>query len=372
MYDFIDGHKDLKGLLGGKGANLAEMTRMGLDVPAEAFEAERAGFGEGELDAARLRDLVQSYQKVFQTHTGRPFPQAQVIAAQLVEEGVITRDEALRRVTGEQLAQLMLPSFDEQATPPPLTTGVPASPGAAVGAVVFDSAAAPAATEPVILVRRETNPDDLPGMIAAAGILTARGGKTSHAAVVARGMGRTCVCGADQVEIGTDSCTVAGHRLRAGDVISIDGANGRVYAGAVPVRPSKVVRFSEGEIMPCGNALLRAVQQLMAHADQVARLEVHANADTGADAARARRFGATGIGLCRLPLQQADFEQLFAAMDGLPVTIRLIDPPLHGGDPASVRFFHDAGLDHVSCSPFRVPVARLEAGRAAVTGSDTR
>jgi pyruvate,orthophosphate dikinase len=299
---------------------------------------------------------------MLQTRVGkRTAAAAFVIAAQLVDEGTITLDEALQRVTGEQLAQLMFPSFDDAAAPAPLTAGVPASPGAAVGAVVFDSAAAVAATGPVILVRRETNPDDLPGMIAAQGILTARGGKTSHAAVVARGMGKTCVCGAEELDVGEDSLTVAGRTVRAGEVISIDGTSGRVYAGPVPVRPSPVVRYFEGELSAHGDPLLSAVERLMIHADHVARLGVHANADTAADAARARRFGATGVGLCRtehmflgdrrvlverlilatddagrsaalaalLPLQRADFEQLFAAMDGLPVTVRLIDPPLH-------------------------------------------
>src|SRR5690242_9470028 len=136
---------------------------------------------------------------------------------------------ALRRVTGEQLAQLMFPSFDDATAPPPLTTGVPASPGAAVGAIVFDSAAAAAATGPVILVRRETNPDDLPGMIAAQGILTSRGGNTSHGAVVARGMGKTCVCGAEELRLDGDTLIVGGRTLHAGDVIAIDGTNARVY-----------------------------------------------------------------------------------------------------------------------------------------------
>jgi pyruvate,orthophosphate dikinase len=299
---------------------------------------------------------------MLQTRVGKRTPAAAfVIAAQLVDEGTITLDEALRRVTGEQLAQLMFPSFDDTTAPPPLTTGVPASPGAAVGAIVFDSAAAAAATGPVILVRRETNPDDLPGMIAAQGILTARGGKTSHAAVVARGMGKTCVCGAEQLRLDGDTLTVGGRTLHAGDIISIDGTNGRVYAGEVPVHPSKVVRYFEGRTTAHGDPLLSAVERLMIHADHTARLGVHANADNGPDAARARRFGATGVGLCRtehmflgdrrvlierliladrdtdrdaalsalLPLQRKDFEELFAAMDGLPVTIRLIDPPLH-------------------------------------------
>jgi len=306
---------------------------------------------------------------MLQTRVGKRTPAAAfVIAAQLVDEGTITLDEALQRVTGEQLAQLMFPSFDTTAAPQPLTTGVPASPGAAVGAIVFDSATAAAATAPVILVRRETNPDDLPGMIAAQGILTSRGGKTSHAAVVARGMGKTCVCGAEDLTIDTEAATVTvnGTVLHAGDIISLDGTTGQVYPGAVPVHPSPVVRYFEGELSPAGDPLLAAVQRLMAHADHTRRLGVHANADTAPDAARARRFGASGVGLCRtehmflgerralverlilaaddterdaalaalLPLQRDDFVELFAAMDGLPVTVRLIDPPLHEFLPA--------------------------------------
>ncbi|MEV6305601.1 pyruvate, phosphate dikinase [Actinoplanes sp. NPDC051861] len=288
---------------------------------------------------------------MLQTRVGKRTPAAAfVIAAQLAEEGVITLDEALRRVSGEQLTHLMFPAFDLDAAPEPLFTGIPASPGAAVGEVVFDAADATAKTAAdaaagKILVRPETTPDDLPGMIAARGILTSRGGKTSHAAVVARGMGKPCVCGAGDLS-----------SLQAGDVISLDGATGHVYPGAVPVRPSPVVRALEGEAID--DPLPRAVRKLLAHADRVARMTVHANADTAADAQRARRFGATGIGLCRtehmflgprraliekliladdsrealdelLPLQVDDFAELFAAMDGLPVTIRLIDPPLH-------------------------------------------
>jgi pyruvate,orthophosphate dikinase len=301
---------------------------------------------------------------MLQTRVGKRTPAAAfVIAAQLIDEGTIALDEALQRVTGEQLAQLMFPSFDLSSAPAPLTTGVPASPGAAVGAIVFDSAQAEATAGATILVRRETNPDDLPGMIAAQGILTSRGGKTSHAAVVARGMGKTCVCGAEDLVIDpvAGTVTAGGTTLRAGDVISLDGTTGRVYPGAVPVHPSPVVQYFEGELPPYGNALLSAVQRLMGHADHVRRLGVHANADTGPDAARARRFGATGVGLCRtehmflgtrrtlverlilavddaerdaalaalLPLQRSDFVELFSAMDGLPVTVRLIDPPLH-------------------------------------------
>ncbi|WP_199511303.1 pyruvate, phosphate dikinase [Nucisporomicrobium flavum] len=284
------------------------------------------------------------------------------IAGQLVNEGMIDLDEALCRVSGAQLAQLMFPRFDLSGEPAALTRGIGASPGAASGKAVFSAQRATelaAAGEDVILVRRETNPEDLAGMIAARGILTARGGKTSHAAVVARGMGRTCVCGADQLEIAGDRFTVRGRTVNEGDVISVDGTSGCVYLGAVPVRPSEVVQYFEGETVE--SSLVDAVHLIMDHADASRRLAVRTNADTGADAARARRFGAEGIGLCRtehmflgdrkelverlilavsesarndalaalLPLQRADFVDLFRAMDGLPVTVRLIDPPLH-------------------------------------------
>ena len=304
---------------------------------------------------------------MLQTRVGkRTAAAAFTIAATLIDEGVIDLDEALTRVTGAQLAQLLFPRFDLASQPETITKGVGASPGAAVGEVVFTAAHAVAAAaegRDVILVRRETNPDDLSGMIAAQGILTSRGGKTSHAAVVARGMGKTCVCGADQLEVGRDSFTVAGHVVQEGDVISIDGTTGRVYLGEVPVRPSEVVQYFEGDLDPAlaNEPLVAAVHRLMDHADARSRLKVRTNADTGADAARARRFGAHGIGLCRTehmflgdrrelverlilahneterrealnalrPLQRDDFLSIFREMNGLPVTVRLIDPPLH-------------------------------------------
>jgi pyruvate, orthophosphate dikinase len=289
------------------------------------------------------------------------------IATQLVDQGLIDMDEALIRVSGSQLAQLMFPRFDAGSGVTKITTGVSASPGAAVGKAVFDSATAVAWAdrgEDVILVRRETNPDDLHGMIAARGILTSRGGKTSHAAVVARGMGKTCVCGADELEVdlvGRKFSSAAGVTVREGDVISIDGTSGTVYLGEVPVVASAVVEYFEGRIDPSGDELLSAVNRLMSHADARRRLGVEANADNGPDCARARRFGAGGVGLTRTehmflgerrqlverlilaeddetrqaaldalePLQRGDFVEILAAMDGLPVTIRLIDPPLH-------------------------------------------
>ncbi|WP_433359801.1 pyruvate, phosphate dikinase [Actinoplanes sp. CA-142083] len=304
---------------------------------------------------------------MLQTRVGkRTAAAAFTIAAQLVDEGMIDLDEAVTRVSGAQLAQLMFPRFDLSADPSPLTRGVGASPGAAFGEVVLTSADAVAragAGKNVILVRRETNPDDLPGMIAAQGILTSRGGKTSHAAVVARGMGKTCVCGADGIEVGRDRFTVGGQVVHEGDMISVDGTTGRVYLGEVPVRPSEVVQYFEGDLDPAlaNEPLVSAVHLLMTHADEKAKLKVRTNADTGVDAARARRFGAHGIGLCRTehmflgdrrelverlilarteterndalsalqPLQRADFLDIFREMNGLPVTVRLIDPPLH-------------------------------------------
>ncbi|QNE21766.1 pyruvate, phosphate dikinase [Kribbella qitaiheensis] len=289
------------------------------------------------------------------------------IATSLVDEGVIDIDEALRRVNGAQLAQLMFPRFDSEAGKELLTKAIGASPGAASGKVVFTSAAAVEAAgkgEKVILVRRETNPDDLHGMIAAQGVLTSRGGKTSHAAVVARGMGKTCVCGAEDLDVNVSAgkITVKGKTVEAGEVISIDGTTGEVFLGEVPVVPSPVVEYFEGKLAAdSGDELVAAVHRLISHADDVRRLDVRTNADTGDDAARARRFGAQGIGLCRTehmflgerreaverlilaedaterdaalavlePLQRGDFVELLDAMDGLPVTIRLIDPPLH-------------------------------------------
>ncbi|GAA1579423.1 pyruvate, phosphate dikinase [Kribbella hippodromi] len=289
------------------------------------------------------------------------------IATSLIDEGVIDTGEALGRVKGAQLAQLMFPRFDADADKDLITKAIGASPGAASGQVVFTSAAAVEAAErgeKVILVRRETNPDDLHGMIAAQGILTSRGGKTSHAAVVARGMGKTCVCGAEDLDVNVAKGTIAvdGTVLEAGELISIDGTTGEVFRGEVQVVPSPVVQYFEGTLAPdAGDELVASVHRLIKYADDVRRLGVRTNADTADDAARARRFGAEGIGLCRTehmflgerresverliladndadrdtalaelePLQRDDFLELLDAMDGLPVTIRLIDPPLH-------------------------------------------
>ena len=310
---------------------------------------------------------------MLQTRVGkRTAAAAFTVAVQLVDEGFIDDDEALRRVSGAQLAQLMFPRFDPDAPKELLSTGMNASPGAAGGKAVFDSETAVAWAkrgEKVVLVRRETNPDDLAGMIAAEGVLTSRGGRTSHAAVVARGMGKTAVCGAEELEVDVrgKKFTVAGEgpavgtEVAQGDVIAIDGTSGEVYLGEIPVVPSPVVSyFGTGQI-DADDELVAAVDRIMRHADARRRLRVRANADTAEDSALARTFGAEGIGLCRtehmflgerrslvealvlaetrderekclaalLPMQIEDFTAIYRAMAGLPVTIRLLDPPLH-------------------------------------------
>ena len=318
------------------------------------------------------------------------------IAAQLVDEDLITLDEAVTRVTGEQLARLMFPQFDRAAERTLFAKGLAASPGAAVGAAVFDSATAVARHakgENVILVRRETNPDDLEGMIAASGVLTSRGGKTSHAAVVARGMGRTCVCGAEAIDVDVRGRTarVGECVINEGDVIAIDGTTGEVFLGDVAVVTSPVADYLErGLDAVVAEAeehddtatadLVRAVDRILTHADATRRLRVRANADTADDAARARRLGAQGIGLCRTehmflgdrrvlverlvlapdeqtrasalealePLQRDDFVALFEAMDGLPVTVRLLDPPLHEFLPDRTELAVKVAVAHAS------------------------
>ncbi|MFE6196127.1 pyruvate, phosphate dikinase [Streptomyces sp. NPDC057838] len=302
---------------------------------------------------------------MLQTRVGKRTAEAAfVLAAQLAEEGLIDPDEALARVSGDGLARLMFPRFDTSTAGGALAHGLPASPGAAVGAVVFDSAEAvrrAAAGEKVVLVRQETTPDDLPGMVAAEAVLTSRGGKTSHAAVVARGMGKVCVCGAEEISVDPRArrFTVGEVTVEEGTVVSVDGSEGAVHLGAVPLVDSAVMRYFETGAVTDGP--VEAVAGAMRRADSTRRLGVRANADTPEDAARARRFGAEGIGLCRtehmflgdrrqlveamilartdaeraralealLPLQRQDFTGILEAMDGLPVTIRLLDPPLH-------------------------------------------
>jgi pyruvate,orthophosphate dikinase len=290
---------------------------------------------------------------MLQTRSGKRTAKAALkIAVEMANEGLITREEAVLRVEPGALDQLLHPTLDPAARREVIAKGLPASPGAASGKVVFDADAAEQranAGEDVILVRIETSPEDIHGMHAAKGILTARGGMTSHAAVVARGMGRPCVSGAGSLAIDVrDKCfRVAGHEIRAGDVITIDGASGEVMLGAVPTVQAELA----GDF-----------GTLMEWADEVRRLKVRANAETPGDCRTARLFGAEGIGLCRtehmffdaeritavrqmilaedekgrraaldklLPAQRSDFVEIFTIMAGLPVTIRLLDPPLH-------------------------------------------
>ncbi len=358
--------------------NTSPLSALGETDP-QSYEQLLQIMADLEEHYADLCDIEFTVQEgklwMLQVRVGKRTPAAAFrIAAQLVDEGLIDLDEAVRRVTGQQLAQLLFPQFDPTAPKSLIAEGMGASPGAAVGEIVFDSAVAVrrhAEGHEVILVRPETSPDDLAGMVASAGILTSRGGKTSHAAVVARGMGKTAVCGADSLRIDTEAGELHlpdGRTFFAGTVISIDGSDGEVYEGSVPVRPSAVVEYFENGLEAALEGvneataeLLEAVDRIMRHADENRRMQVRANADTATDARRAREMGAQGIGLCRtehmflgerkaivqrlilsetdeerdaalaelLPLQRKDFIRILEAMDGLPVTIRLLDPPLH-------------------------------------------
>ncbi len=310
---------------------------------------------------------------MLQTRSGKRTAKAALkIAVDMAEEGLITREEAVQRIDPAALDQLLHPTLDPKATRDVLTKGLPASPGAASGHAVFDSDTAEKranAGDSVILIRTETSPEDIHGMHAARGILTARGGMTSHAAVVARGMGRPCVSGAGSISIDAKAgvMRVGDREIRAGDMVTIDGTTGEVMAGEVPtVQPELSGDFAA----------------LMVWADGVRRLKVRANAETPLDAKVAREFGAEGIGLCRtehmffdaqritdvrqmilaedeagrrtaldklLPEQRSDFVQLFEVMAGLPVTIRLLDPPLHEFLPHAEAEFAEvarsAGID---------------------------
>ena len=275
-------------------------------------------------------------------------------AVAMVDEGLITKEEAIRRIDPSQLDQLLHPMIDPKAKLEVAAKGLNASPGAASGGIVFDadSAVERSKNGPVVLVRWETTPDDIHGMIAAEGILTVHGGMTSHAAVVARGMGKPCVAGCEGLELRDGTATIGGTTLKEGDVITIDGGTGTVYIGEVPLVPPQ---------------LNDDFETILGWADEARRLTVRTNADTPEDAVRAREFGAQGIGLTRtehmffgeerlpvvqqmilaedeagrraaldrlLPFQQSDFEGIFVAMAGMPVTIRLLDPPLHEFLPA--------------------------------------
>lgn len=317
---------------------------------------------------------------LLQTRTGKRTAAAAVrIARELVHEGLITKEDALRRIPAKQLDQLLHPVIDRRSKPQAIAKGLPASPGAASGMVVFDADVAEsrgARGESVILVCDETTPEDFHGMVAARAILTARGGMTSHAAVVARGMGKCAVVGCDGIRVnaGNRRFTVGDTEVVEGDWITLDGATGDVFLGDLPTTPSEVMQVNAGTRSAADSPVYQGFAELLAWADTQRRLNVRANADTPHDAQVARAFGAEGIGLCRtehmffdgdrihsmremivshdeggrrralqklLPMQRGDFEGIFDAMAGFPVTIRLLDPPLHeflphGGEEAKL------------------------------------
>ncbi len=319
---------------------------------------------------------------MLQTRNGKRTAKAALkVAVEMANEGLISREDAVTRIEPATLDQLLHPTLDAKNKPPALATGLPASPGAASGEIVFSADEAQAlrqAGRKSILVRVETSPEDIHGMHAAEGIVTTRGGMTSHAAVVARGMGKPCVCGVSAIRIdyAAQTMTAGAVTLKKGDILTIDGGAGEVMAGAAPmVKPEMTGEF-----------LI-----LMTWADAVRRMKVRANAETATDARAARSFGAEGIGLCRtehmffdgerivavremiladseqgrraalaklLPMQRQDFAELFEIMTGLPVTIRLLDPPLHEFLPKT-----DEEIDEVA-KAMKVSAERLRA-RAA-------
>ena len=332
---------------------LAEME----EVLPEAFHELLATMDKLELHNKDLQDMEFTIEDrklyMLQTRNGKRTAAAAVkTAVDMVEEGLISREEALLRIEPQALDALLHPGIDPKNTATPIVKGLPASPGAAVGGVCFtadEAAERGNRGEKVVLVRFETTPDDIHGIVVSQGVLTAHGGMTSHAAVVARGMGITCVAGAGSIKIEPKAkrVTIDGVVYNDGDVVTLNGSTGEVFAGALDLVPASINEDFE---------------QVMEWADGVRRLGVRANAENFEDASKARELGAQGIGLARtehmfmaadrlpsvrkmilskneeeraaaleeiLPLQQADFEQIFTAMKGLPVTVRLLDPPLH-------------------------------------------
>ncbi|GIP39000.1 pyruvate, phosphate dikinase [Paenibacillus sp. J31TS4] len=360
-----DGEKRLFGeyLMNAQGEDVVAGTRTPSEIARLAVELPDA-YARLEETAALLERHYRDMQDIeftieqgelfiLQTRSGKRTAQAAVrIAVDLVQEGIIAKEDALRQIDVTHLNQLLHRGIDESEIVRVFAAGLPASPGAASGQLVFDADMAEEwgkAGRKVVLVRTETTPEDIHGVIAAEGTLTSRGGMTSHAAVVARGMGKPCVCGCEELLVDTEARTLTarGETLAEGDWISIDGSTGRVVAGTLKLREA---------------VISDELRTLLGWADEVKRLRVLTNADTPQDARKARELGAEGIGLCRtehmffsparlpvmqsliladneeerrhalrrlLPMQQADFEELFRVMDGLPVTIRLLDPPLH-------------------------------------------
>lgn len=348
-----------------------EIQEMANRLP-EAYEELMATQERLEQHYRDMQDIEFTVERgklyLLQTRTGKRTAAAAVrIAEEMVTEGLISRTEALKRVEPQQLDQLLHPVIDPSARAEAIATGLPASPGAASGRAVFDPDAAEqraAAGERVILVREETTPEDFHGIVAARAVLTARGGMTSHAAVVARGMGKCAVVGCKEIQVNAEHrrFVVGGTQVSEGDWITLDGATGRVFLGDLPTIPSDVVRVFSGRMRGSESRVYLSFARLLKWADEARVLRVRANADTPQDARTARAFGAEGIGLCRtehmffegdriasmremivarddggrrralaklLPMQRHDFEGIFEAMDGLPVTIRLLDPPLH-------------------------------------------
>jgi len=335
------------------------------EILPEAYEQLTATMKKMEAHYRDMQDMEFTVENgklyLLQTRNGKRTAAAALkVARDLVDEGVISKEEALMRIEPGQLDQLLHEAIDPNHSEQPVAEGLPASPGAAVGEAVFDADIAAdrgAAGDRVVLIRFETTPDDIHGVLQSQGVLTAHGGMTSHAAVVARGMGKPCVAGARGIKIDYEArtLTVGNTVIKEGDPITLDGSTGEVFAAALPLIPPQI------------NA---DFQEVLSWADETRRLGVWANADNATDAAKARELGAEGIGLCRtehmffgadrlpamhemitaetpeerkaavdkiLPMQQEDFEGVFTAMKGLPVTVRLLDPPLHEFLPSLVE-----------------------------------
>ncbi|MBK6488741.1 MAG: pyruvate, phosphate dikinase [Gemmatimonadetes bacterium] len=365
-------------LINAQGEDVVAGIRTPLDIDEMAQRLPKAN---DELQ--RVQDLLERHYRdmqdleftvergtlyLLQTRTGKRTAAAAIrIAGEMVDEGLISRTEAIQRVDAAQLDQLLHPIIDPSAHAKPIAVGLPASPGAAAGMAVFDPDVAEqraAEGQAVILVREETTPEDFHGIVAARAVLTSRGGMTSHAAVVARGMGKCAIVGCKDIEVDERNrhFMVNGTLVNEGEWITLDGGTGRVFPGDLPTIPSEVVRVTSGLLSEAAAPLYKSYSRLLSWADEVRRLRVRANADTPRDARVARGFGAEGIGLCRtehmffegdriqamremivsrdeagrrralatlLPMQRADFEAIFEAMHGFPVNIRLLDPPLH-------------------------------------------